>query len=491
MATIAPPRPPVLPDTQTDRDALIKEARDRQRRRRRRGAGLLILVAAAAGLLAAVIGGREGAAPAVVRVPGGPTVNIAPFAGYGRLAFISGAELWVLDGEKHSLRQIAIATGSYPSQPLFSSDGRWLAFVRGTTPPSQTPGAGAQIGQLWLARGDGSDAHPVRGLAHAIPIGWSSATDELAVIAGPISTRVPFESLTTVRVVTPTGGDRLRVRARGVQSAAWSPDGRSLAVATEDGHQHFTVASYGADGGPRQVWGRFGPRTHLNGMTQIVVDVAGWWRGLGVGIWVYGNGMVHNNDATPLDLISARAAAPRYLVSALSDGTTRVIAAGRGKIAVVADVSHGVNGGRVVWDAKQVEICTRVGCSPVRTAKRRVTLDPAWSANGRFLAYVQAPDRTSGPWSQAVVGSWYAEHQLRVLDTRAGVTRKLGFAGGATVPIWSPDGRSLLFVDKDAIWLLPRLDSEPVEIARPLFKGTWPNYYGQMAWSAQFAWWAR
>jgi hypothetical protein len=38
---------------------------------------------------------------------------------------------------------------------------------------------------------------------------------------------------------------------------------------------------------------------------------------------------------------------------------------------------------------------------------------------------------------------------------------------------------------------LPHLRAKPVEIARPLFNGRWPNYYGQMAWPAQFAWWPR
>jgi hypothetical protein len=268
----------------------------------------------------------------------------------------------------------------------------------------------------------------------------------------------------------------------------WSPDGADIAVVTEDGHQHTTLATYPLANGRPTVWGRFGPRTHLNGMTEIVIDTAGWWRGLGLGIWVFGNGMVHNNDATALDLITRAGAKPRYLASTLSDGTTRVASSGGNSVAVVADVSHGVNGGRIVWDAKQLQVCGSGGCTPVNSDRHEVTLDPAWSPAGRLLAYVQAPDRPGGPWTQRVVTRWYGDHQLRILDVATGAIRVVAAGHGAAVPLWSSDGKSLLFVGADGIWLLPRLGQPAVEIARPLFTRAWPNYYGQMAWPAEFAW---
>jgi hypothetical protein len=471
-----------------DLDALIKEARDRQRRRRRRAAAAVVLVAAA--LAAVLVAGRRNDGAGVVTVPGGPVVNVAAFAGHGRLAFISGRALWVLDGGRRSLRKLSVPSGSYPSGPAFSRDGRWLAFVQTTRRPADVPGTGAQLGRLWLARADGSDAQPVHGLANAELVGWSSARDVLAVVAGPISTRVPFESETTVRLVAPDGRVRTRVHARGVRDAVWSPDGRRLAVVTQDAHLHSTLATYPVAGGPPTVWGRFGPHTHLNGMDAIVVALAGWWRGFGIGVWVFGDGAVHNNDETPLDVIAAPDARPRYLTDALSDGTTRVTAAARGRLAVVADVSHGVNGGRIVWDKKQLQVCTPASCRAVDTNRRSVTLDPAWSANGRRLAYAEAPDRTTGGWTQRVVKRWYAAHRLHVLDVRTGVTRTIPGGRGATVPIWSANGASLLFVAGDGISLLPRLGARPVQIARPLFAGFWPSYFGQMAWPTQFAWWS-
>jgi hypothetical protein len=104
---------------------------------------------------------------------------------------------------------------------------------------------------------------------------------------------------------------------------------------------------------------------------------------------------------------------------------------------------------------------------------------------------VAAPDLLSSGWPQPVLKRWYADHELRIYDARTGTTRTLARERGASVPVWSADGRSLLFVDGNAIWLLPLMGSRPVEIAGPLFASSWPAYYGQMAWPAQFAWSSR
>jgi hypothetical protein len=87
---------------------------------------------------------------------------------------------------------------------------------------------------------------------------------------------------------------------------------------------------------------------------------------------------------------------------------------------------------------------------------------------------------------------WYAQHQLLLYDTRNEEVRVVTSAKGATVPIWSRDGKSLLLVSGNGLWLLPKLSSDPVEIAAPLFtQAQWPAYYGQVALIAQFAWSAK
>ncbi len=493
MSVVAPPRvPPPPPSPQPDPDALIKEARQRQRRRRRRVA-LVVVAAAAVGTAVGVTYGTGGGPPIVVRVAGGPTVDVAAFAGHGRLAFISRNSLWVLDGTRRSLRRIATPAGLHPLQPLFSPDGKWLAFLETNASPADVAGGGIDYSQVWLARGDGSDAHPLAGLRSALLVGWSSRADVLAAMAGPVSKRVPFESLTTARLVTPGAPTRILLRSRDVRGAVWSPDGLQLAVVNEDPRQVDTLVSYPISGGSPTVWATLHPHDHLNGMRGPLLTPAGWWRGLGIGVWVYGNGATRNLDQTPLDLISQPGAKPRLLADTLSAQTTRIVASSSGKVALVADISHGVNGGRVVWDAKQLQICTLAPrpCNPIITDPSKVTLDPAWSPNGEQLAFAEAPDRHTGGWGQNVLTRWYGQHVLRYYDIRTRRLRTIAAANGATAPLWSSNGESLLYIANDGVWLLPHLNAKPVRIATPLFApSSWPSYFGQMAWPAQLSWWS-
>jgi hypothetical protein len=494
-STLLPP--PARPDQGAngplDPEALIKEARDRQWRRRRRAAAVVIALAAGLGAAIVVVRSDGKGSPAIERIAGGPTVNVAAFAHHGRLAFVSRNSLWVLDGTRRSLRRIRTTPGLHPLHPTFSRDGKWLAYVETATSPAFVAGGATVYGQVWLARGDGRDARPVGNLANAQLVGWSPVDDVLAVVAGPVSTRIPFGVLTTVRLVSPAGPVRILLRARYARGAVWSPTGRQLAVVTEQPRQVDTLAVYPVAPGARTVWATFHPHDYLNGMRQPLVDPVGWWRGFGIGVWVYGNGMTHNNDATPLDVIAAPGAEPRFLAETLSDQTTRVVASGKKALAVVADVSHGINGGRLVWDAKQLQICTSTPrpCQPVVVDRSNVTLDPVWSPSGDRLALVEAPDLNSSGWPPGVLKRWYARHVLRVYDLGTHRLQTVAAAAGATAPLWSTNGTSLLYFASDGVWLLPTVAAKPVRIATPLFApSSWPAYYGQMAWLAQLAWWS-
>jgi dipeptidyl aminopeptidase/acylaminoacyl peptidase len=192
-----------------------------------------------------------------------PLVNASAFAGRGELAFISRGRLWVLDGEAGTLRPVA-TPGVTPLGPVFSPDGRWLAFL-GTTDasvPSST---------VWLARGDGSGAREV--VTSGGLIGWSPVSDVLAVEAG-----------NTIRVIRPSGPARTLIRAAGISGAVWSPDGRFLAVATRVWPSATTLATYPVAGGRPLVWLRLNARSGvLNGMNQVIIDPAAWWPRWGIG----------------------------------------------------------------------------------------------------------------------------------------------------------------------------------------------------------------
>ncbi|MGH9016813.1 MAG: TolB family protein, partial [Acidimicrobiales bacterium] len=182
-------------------DELRRAAKDRGRQLRRRRtvavrAVMALTVVAGAGVVVALVAfGPRSSVPAVTPTsrPAStagpatkPTVDTAAFAGEGRLAFVCGGELYVLDGTTGAL--VRVTDGSaLPSSPAFSPDGRWLAFVR------PAPGSGDGPETLWLAHGDGTGAHAVAGLPSADPppdsgtpvFSWSPTADQLVVTTGP------------------------------------------------------------------------------------------------------------------------------------------------------------------------------------------------------------------------------------------------------------------------------------------------------------------
>jgi Tol biopolymer transport system component len=145
--------------------------------------------------------------------------------------------------------------------------------------------------------------------------------------------------------------------------------------------------------------------------------------------------------------------------------------------------------GRTVWQGKQVVVCSPVttDCTVVQHPDGTVTVDPVWSPTGATLAYAQGP---VGPdwYTQQAVATWYDAHELRVFDPTSGSTGQALHNPGATVPLWSTDMKSLLYVSDNGLWLGTTTATAPVEIAQPLFGGAWPAFYGQVDFSSQFSW---
>jgi hypothetical protein len=69
---------------------------------------------------------------------------------------------------------------------------------------------------------------------------------------------------------------------------------------------------------------------------------------------------------------------------------------------------------------------------------------------------------------------------------------------GVSIPTWSKDGKNLLYVANDGLWLSSTSGGSPVEIESPLFPDQdWKtiansniSYYEQIAWTIQFSWWS-
>jgi hypothetical protein len=176
-----------------------------------------------------------------------------------------------------------------------------------------------------------------------------------------------------------------------------------------------------------------------------------------------------------------------------------VSANANGALALVASTA---NAGREYGAGKEIETCdlAHETCAPIPNATiwngkngSAVSLDPAWSPTGSLLAYVKAPTAHTGGNPPV---AWYAAHELFVYDPATRRSTKIAGVAGVSVPTWSADGKTLLYVSRNALWLAPATGGKPTEIATPLFApAEWLNpllgaisYYGQIPWTAQFSW---
>jgi Tol biopolymer transport system component len=477
-------------------EALIREAHRRKRRRRLLIVTItMVVVAIALGGMVLARAGRGSPTPVANSRPGGPpgpVVDQAAFAGHGQLAFVSRGTLWVVDGASAStaLRQVR-TPGLVPRSPSFSPDGKWLAFVASKEASQDFGGdviSTVLSSGLWLARSDGSHAHPLRGVAIQAAFGWGPHSDLFAISVGKAAT-VPFGDATGVDLVSPAGAVRQLVANTHVTGAVWSPDGSAIALSTQTGPSGpdpwtATLASYPVDGGPSTLW---------QSLTESYIVPAGWWPVWGIGYTTVGSGGVPGGDATadgsPFFAVARPEATPRPLGTTLENGSAGVPSSSVTGWLAFVDATSGGGVGRTIWQGKQVVVCSPVTteCTAVPHPAGTVTVDPVWSPNGATLAYAQGP---VGPewYSQQAVATWYDAHELRVFDPASGSTRQAPRDPGATVPLWSNDMKNLLYASDNGLWLGTTTAMAPVEIAQPLFGGAWPAFYGQVAFASQFSW---
>ncbi len=481
--------------------ALIKEARRRMRRRRALVGLGVIVVAALAAIGVPVfhqLSSTRSVGPKTTTEPRPPAVDRAAIRGHGRLAFVSKGTLWVLDGSTGSLRAV-LSSGLVPSDPTFSVDGRWLAYVASKEQVYDSGGYRSTTvvwSDLWMARSNGTDAHVVgntllANLAGGSAVGWSPRSDEFAIAVGK-TTRAPFDVATGVDLVNPSGQVQVLVGGSNVIGAAWAPNGASVAVSTETGPSgsdpwSATLAVYPVDGGPVVTWER---------LQQQYLALTGWWPHWGIGYTTVGAGGVPGGSATvdgsPFFTISAPGAAPLAMGTILSDGSAGLPSvSATGWMAVPQESVDG--GGRTIWQGKGIAVCSPATnrCSQVPHANATVAVDPIWVPGGTTLGYAEAPEYDEAPYTQQTTSTWYDAHQLRLFQPTSGVTTTVSQLSGASVPVWAQDGQSVIYVSGNGLWLGSSGSdhSSPQEIAHPLFTpNQWPAFYGQVPFAQQFAW---
>jgi len=415
-------------------------------------------------------------------------VNVRAFAHEGLLAFASDGALYVLDGATGSLRQVG-RSSSGAEEPSFSHDGRWLAYVAaGAEAPVADLGEQAPFapvsGPLVLADANGSSAHRVGTVGQVSEAVWSPTADLLLVVSG-----APYYG-GAVWVVSPDGSAWKLLSSHPIYGAVWSPDGRQIAFAVGNGHASATtLETVPVAGGRAALWLR------SSGADAQWLVPLGWWKDQGIGVWAGGLGSVPDGEGTidgaALDLATAPGAPLRPLGRTPPVALVPAASSRTGWLAI--DEPWLTTGfGRTPWSAKAIETCGpgAVRCSTVSEAANVAAYDPVWSPDGRTLAFVEAPASNTPSFFKSFVRSWYASGRLFLLEVGSTRPVPVPHTLGATAPAWSASGAGLLYVANDALYLVRRLGATPVRIAAPLLPAKqWTStYYGGIDWRFQFSW---
>ena len=320
--------------------------------------------------------------------------------------------LWLIDADGGHPRQLT--TGPFDHrEPRFSPDGKRVAF-------SSDLGGSYGIHVLDLASGK-------------ITAWADGPADEAAPAWSPDGTTLAFTVDTTaIDAVDETGNRRRLVEPKGglLYAPFWLPGGTGIGYVRFEGEPQLP--------GPTSLI--VGDRA-VTGPAEDVFPFRAAWLSATEILYTADGKLVRRDlgsGQTKTVPFAVRAQVtprrPRHSADVTRPGARPV---------------RGIVGPALSPDAKQVAFCAlgdlwlqRIGGNPERlTHDGFLTTDPAWSPDGRFLAYTS--DRTGNP-------------DLWLRDLRDGSERRLtALSYAAVAPAWSPDGARIAFQDQDgATYLL-------------------------------------
>jgi hypothetical protein len=423
------------------------------------------------------------APPARPPPPGPLRVDPTAWAGHGDLAFVSAGRLEILTDSGRLLRVIGPPGAGTDSNPAWSADGSWLAFLH------TAPAVGFSVPNptLWVLQAGASVADEVSKQEVGM-FAWSPTAPVLAftVTAGLVTAP---EDLFLDRPGSPPTALSVGL-GEGVGSIAWSPGGTELA---------FDDIVSGQSGAGTLRTSRIAVAPALGGAvvtayqtTGTGLRLAGWWPdGGGLLFWEdpdYSASIAA--DGLMLYSLPAGAARPIGLVQTLV-GASWWMPGPNDTIAVVA------GGGRSVWEpGRDVDLCSPVtaSCRSASIPPHTVGLAPSWSSTGTLLFSVAAavgpPGDLVGPWDPTTMARWDATNVLWAWPASGSARPVRSVPTGAVLCVPADRSGAALVVARDDLWLVePATSSRPTRVAGPLFSTIGPTgYYGEVDWAGTFAW---
>lgn len=527
----------------SDDDQRVVVLEDADRRRRDRRAWAVAVPAAAVTVAAALIAAGAGHLAGGKRSPSYrvAVTGSAPPRG-GRLsastrlarpgtttaAWVAAGKLSILTGRGPTVT-VPIPEGEEATNPEWSADGRWLAYLVSDRPAAATvshlappPGGGPTPGgpfQLRVVGADGGGDHQVLAGSGLAAFSWSPAADLIAAVPTAASGR--SEGLV---VVSPAGGRarRLLPSTTVVNSFVWSPHGRSLAYASRPAAAPKTLPGYlytvaAAGGRPSRV--RWTPPA---GSSTIL---AGWWpSGQGLLAWTDPHGSASLADqGLPLVAVPLRRGKPHVLATTVvylpwvdwsPDGRLLMVVEGSG-----ASPATG----------KALGLCqpARGTCRRLSQPGGTASVDPAWSPDGRQVAFVRVKSGLSAQGSFDSRQLWVASAdgsrahavwgeagpgQVGTMSGGSGLARAgQGSAGtvagsvrtarsvapsaagsGVVLPAWTADSRSIGYSTADAVVVVDPAAGTLRVVASGLAGGgdgkIGPDVYGKGPWEGAATW---
>jgi Tol biopolymer transport system component len=354
---------------------------------------------------------------------------------------------------------VAVSDGeSAARSPSWSPDGKRIAFVRG--------------GRLWTtALGEAPQpAQPVEG-ADACCGSWSAGADwspdgaSLAYVAGS-------GTETSVAVIPTKGGTPRLVTTQpgGEWYPRWSPDGRRIAFYATPLDQMTDVWTIGADGadavrvtddpaedfrpafspdghwlafvsrrgGKNDLWvapSRGGPARQVSDDHGLILDVH-WTRDLVLAGYYGSHPQLYSVDAA--------SGAPTLLTEGDHDHEQPVFASGGATLAMVSN-RYSAEKGIVLMDARTRALSPLLTGAALRDA-------PAWSPDGRRLAYMESP------------GGYIGDNDLWVSGADGSGRRRLTTGGDVRHPVWAHDGRLIVYAAWRKLWKVDPDAAQPAPV---------------------------